>query len=107
MAADAVDVESNPIFSKHILEPCSIYVHDLHLASNFHLKQGVEPIGWEHNQYATELWLQRALRQHPWRVATPDAADIIFVAANLSLYCVVSMYKQRSLWMKLQRFHDC
>ena len=83
------------------LEQCSIYVHDLHHAHNFHLLQEDVPPNWEHAQYATELWLQRALEGHPWRVATPESADLIFVAANLSLFCVVSTYKQRELWSKL------
>ena len=83
------------------LQPCSIYVHDVHQAHAFHLPEEVVPPSWEHTQYATELWLQRALHEHPWRVANPEAADLIFVAANLSLYCVVSMYKQRALWSKM------
>lgn len=88
-------------FPSSALEPCSIYVHDVHAANGFHLPADDVPAGWEHGQYATELWLQRALRQHPWRVTSPEAADVIFVAANFSLYCVVSMYKQRALWSKM------
>ena len=88
-------------FPPTALEPCSIYVHDLHAASGFDLPVAEVPANWEHGQYATELWLQRALRRHPWRAESPEKADVIFVAANFSLACVMSMYKQRALWNKL------
>ena len=98
-----VRVTCNMTFPSAALEPCSIYVHDVHAAHNMHIPADEVPAGWEHGQYATELWVQRALQGHPWRVPSAQAADLIFVAANFSLYCVVSMYKQRALWSQMTR----
>lgn len=90
-----------PLFPREALLRCRLFVHDLHATHEYRLPEQLLPPSWQHNQYAAELWVQRALRSHPWRVPTADAADLIVVAANFSLYCVVSMYKQRALWKVL------
>ena len=80
-------------------ERCRVYVHDPGACASasgcsasersraLRFVGGPVPSGWEHNQYATELWLQRALAQHPWRVNSSAASDVVFVAANFSLFC--------------------
>ena len=48
---------AEPSIPAAALDQCSIYVHDLHRAHNFHLLQEDVPPNWEHAQYATELRL--------------------------------------------------
>ena len=77
------------------LEPCRIYVH----TQPSQLAPGQVPKNWIHNQYAVELWLQRALRDHAWRVTSVADADLVVVAANFSLYCDSGKsYRRRVLW---------
>ena len=60
------------------------------------------PRRWEHNQYAVELWLQRAVHRAPWRVSLSERPDLILVAANFSLYCSAGRtYQRRLLWDEL------
>lgn len=65
---------------------CRIYVYDAHHAADMQLPPRYTPTRWEHNQYAVELWLQRALEAHPWRVSSLADADLIVVAANFSMW---------------------
>ena len=57
------------------------------------------PKQWEHNQYAVEFWLRRAMEDHPWLVDDPAKADLIFGAANFSMWCVAGKtFSRRRLW---------
>ena len=78
---------------------CNIHVVDIEDALTFHLPARYTPAGWEHNQYAVELWLRRAIENHPWRVHDPAQADVIFAAANFSKWCVAGKtFSRRRLW---------
>ena len=88
-----------------ILEPCSIYVHDAHKATGTQLPprytKSLEA-NWLHNQYSVERWLQLTMEHHPWRVANPRTADMYFVSANFSLWCVVrKSFAIRKFWLKI------
>ena len=79
--------------------PCSIYVVDLERATGMTLPPRYTPSTWYHNQYAVELWLRRAIENHPWRVSDPSKADLIFAAANFSMWCVaMKRFSRRRLW---------
>ncbi|KAL1499406.1 hypothetical protein AB1Y20_011611 [Prymnesium parvum] len=81
------------------LVPCAIYVHDVHAAHGVQLPESYTPPQWIHHQYAAELWLQRALEAHAWRVSTPSRARVIFAAANFSMWCVArKLFSRRKLW---------
>lgn len=85
------------------LSPCRIYVHSPRRA----LAAQHVPKTWSHNQYAVEHWLQRALRAHPWRVRERARAELVFVAANFSLFCVAGKtYQRRLLWDELMAADD-
>ena len=57
----------------------------------------------EQGQYQGEIWVQRALADHPWRVHTPSEADIIFLGTNVTLLCesgdAHEAAQQRKTWM--------
>ena len=81
------------------LEPCSIYVHEARLAEapprgalstkqELHNQQMARfTARWESDPFSMELHLQRAVARSPWRVTRAGDADLIYVAANLSLTC--------------------
>ena len=84
------------------LEPCRIYVHDAHAATGIQLPPRYSRPNWEHNQYSAELWLQRAVEHHPWRVLDARAADMLYVSSNLSLWCVAGKgWTIRRFWKAL------
>ncbi|KAL3910907.1 MAG: hypothetical protein SGPRY_008890 [Prymnesium sp.] len=57
------------------------------------------PKDWSANKFAAELWMQRALAAHPWRVDNVEQADLLFLEANLSLACRVGkMFSGRAMW---------
>ena len=70
------------------LIPCRIRMHDAHASTGFQLPARYTPSRWEHNQYSVELHLQRAIAHHPWRVSDPQAADLEFIATNISMWCI-------------------
>ena len=77
------------------LTPCRIHVHDTTAFYEEHIKasQRLQAAGWANDPFSTELSLQRAaarLATHAeWRAPSAAQADLIFVAANLSLMCVI------------------
>ena len=78
---------------------CRIHVVDVEGELGLHLPARYVPKQWKHNQYAVEHWLRRALESHPWRTYDADSADVIFAAANLSMWCVAGKtYSRRRLW---------
>ena len=85
------------------LQGCPIYVHDAHAAGGVQLPDRYTPKGWQHGQYAVELWLQRALDNYPWRVTDPSKAKLIFVAGNFSLWCAANKrFSRRRLWKSIR-----
>ena len=86
---------------------CAIHVVDLEAVTGIRPSNLSVPRNWESNQYAVELWLHRAIERHPWRVASPSSssdADLLFGAANLSLWCVLGRVgARRQLWGALYR----
>jgi hypothetical protein len=77
------------------LTPCKIHVHDTtaFYEKNVEPRQRLRAEGWATDPFSTELGLQRAaarLAVHAeWRAPSAAQADLIFVAANLSLLCVM------------------
>ena len=57
---------------------CRIYVHQPALADQFTDAER------KHDQYAVHWWLQHALQAHPWRVSTPQRADVVFFNASFT-----------------------
>ena len=57
---------------------CRIYVHQPGVADQFTDAER------KHDQYAVHWWLQRALQAHPWRVRTPQGADVVFFNASFT-----------------------
>ena len=83
------------------LPACNIHVVDLEAAVNVHLPANAQPPpkDWEHSQYSVEHWLRRAVEHHPWRVADAEKADLIFAAANFTLWCVIgNQAARKKLW---------
>ena len=83
---------------KHLLPPltaCKIHVHDTtaFYEANVEPRQRLRAAGWVNDPFSTELSLQRAaarLAVHAeWQAPSAAQADLIFVAANLSLLCVM------------------
>ena len=77
------------------LTPCRIHVHDTTAFYEEHIKasQRLQAARWANDPFSTELSLQRAaarLATHAeWWAPSAAQADLIFVAANLSLMCVI------------------
>ena len=68
----------------------------------FQLPERYTPKRWMNNKFSAELWLQRALRTHPWRTTTAATADLIFFEANYSMFCRAGkMFSGRFLWSKM------
>ena len=94
-------------------ERCNVYLWDVANATDTHLPPKYTPHNWLANKFSAELWVQRALVSHPWRVAAPEDADLILLAANFSMYCRAGKsYSARFFWRKLlprpeQRPHRC
>ena len=81
-----------------VTQRCSLYVHRP-VASGQQSLASYAPGSWEHNQYAVELWLQRAVRDHPWRVDSVAKADAILIDSNFSMWCVArKMFSARRVW---------
>lgn len=54
------------------------------------------------NKFSVELWLQHALRDHPWRVGTAAASDLVLLEANYSMMCRAGkMFSGRFMWQKM------
>ena len=79
------------------LTPCKIHVHDTTAFYEATVRplQRLRAAGWANDPFSTELSLQRAaarLSVHAeWRALSAAQADLIFIAANLSLLCVMNM----------------
>ena len=83
-------------------ERCNVYLWDVANATDTHLPPKYTPHNWLANKFSAELWVQRALVSHPWRVAAPEDADLILLAANFSMYCRAGKsYSARFFWRKL------
>lgn len=68
----------------------------------FRLPARYTPKDWMANKFSAELWLQRAMRTHPWRVNTSLEADLVILEANYSMCCRAGkMFSGRSLWQKM------
>lgn len=69
---------------------CSIYLHESTIDRGSVLS-GYPRVKrrWAESQYATELWVKRALLRSPLRVDNASAADLIFIATNYSMWCEV------------------
>ena len=83
---------------------CNIFFYDAVERLNYgRLRPERIPANWNaDHRYSTELWLQRALKDHPWRVRTVEEADVIFVAANFSMYCYMNkLFTGRMLWKRI------
>ena len=84
---------------------CGVYVLTLDDVLPFDdaaFDQRYVPATWRSNKFAAELWLNAAAASHPWRVHSPEAADVLYVAANFSLYCSVGkQFTSRSVWRTL------
>eukprot|EP00966_Prymnesium_polylepis_P295889 6833656-Prymnesium_polylepis.3 len=82
------------------LEPCRVYLHDPAAAAAYVVPPRYTPKAWRYNKYSQELWIREALRAgHPWRVHSPQQADLIVLATDFSLLCVAhKVYAQRHLW---------
>jgi len=83
---------------------CKIYAYDAHAATRVHhLPAHKHPKSWsERHRYSTEIWLNRAIATHPWRVSSMSDADIIFVVADWSLLCSAGKtFSGRHLWRKV------
>lgn len=107
-----------PLASLPPLEACRVYVLDPAACANaagcsvrdpswaLAAERASTPVppAWEDNQYAAELWLQRSLARHPWRVGSSAQSDVVFVAANMSLFCFVGRAAYRhSVYFHLKR----
>ena len=80
--------------------PCVRFVPGEQL--DFHLPERYTPKNWLSNKFSGEMWLQRALRSHPWRSETAASADLVVLAANFSMYCRANkMFSGRNLWSKM------
>ena len=95
---------------------CRVYLHDAaraagkeylndldsdhnHVESRTAGEAAWQPSSWRYDKYAQELWLQRALADHPWRVHDVSSADVVVLAANFSLLCAArKSYRARHLW---------
>lgn len=56
------------------------------------------PPRWEHNNYAPELWLQRAMQHRRWH-PNGQSPDLIFFATNFSMWCIAGrMFAMKKLW---------
>ena len=80
-------------------ERCSIYTWDLANATNNRLLPKYWPKQWLANKFSAELWLARALENHPWRTRDSSQADLVHLAANFSMYCRSGkLYSARFFW---------
>jgi hypothetical protein len=92
--------DRNVPFARLATARCRIYVHDQPVlkqggrpsirstAASTHHHRNMQPQpGWEQHQLATEYWLLRALKDHPWRSAHAGSADAIFVVTNRTRLC--------------------
>lgn len=69
---------------------------------NFHLPERYTPKNWMTNKFSAELWLQRALRTHPWRTENASEADLVLMEANFSMCCRAGkMFSGRFMWAKM------
>lgn len=101
--ARRINLDSGVISSspKHALTPCKIYVYDPATVKESLPEKYLRRFpDWQHDPYSTELWLRRTLHStHPWRAASMEEADLIFIAANFSLECLVGKaFFSRAIW---------
>lgn len=81
---------------------CGVYVVDVEPAVGNVLPERYRPRGWETNKFSAEMWLRRAVDDHPWRVRHPSQADVVLLSANFSLYCRSGKsFTGRSVWKGL------
>jgi len=81
---------------------CGVYVVDVEPTVGNVLPERYRPRGWETNKFSAELWLRRAVEDHPWRVRHPSQADVVLLSANFSLYCRSGKsFTGRSVWKGL------
>ena len=95
------------------LEPCSVYVHDpyehtAHLPASarpHRLPTSKLPRSWSvHHRYATEDWLNDAMRTHPWRAHSAADADVVYVAADFARLCSANkVFSSRRVWQAALR----
>lgn len=85
---------------------CKIYLYDAHDRTGIGpLPASKVPRSWsDHHRYATEAWIHRNLRTHPWRVRTIAEADVVFVAATFARSCHSGKaFYGRRLWQAILR----
>ena len=81
---------------------CSIYPFNVGEATGYHLPERYTPRSWRMNKFSVELWLQQAMRSHPWRSSTASDADLVLLEANYSMMCRAGkMFSGRFLWQKM------
>lgn len=92
---------------------CSLYYHDASKEAGTGLPAKFVPPDWPHHQYSMEHWLERALIDHPWRTASQERADAVWVASNFSMRCIAGKsYSSRRTWEHSMRDrslwkHEC
>ncbi len=94
-------VSSNPM-DRLASRRCSIYAFDVAKVS-FHLPERYVPKNWMSNKFSAELWLQHALRKHPWRTAAnASSADLVLLEANYSMMCRAGkIFSGRMAWARM------
>lgn len=67
-----------------------------------HLAYASSHSAWAAHHYSSELWLQRALRSHPWTVASASEAELVFIAANFSQACYAAKpFTAMRMWREM------
>ena len=87
-------------------QQCSIYLYDAHAETGIGpLPSSKVPKSWsDDHRYATEVWLSRNLRSHPWRASSIASADVVFVAATFARSCHAQKnFYGRKLWQAILR----
>ena len=81
---------------------CSIYPFDVAESTGYHLPERYTPRAWRNNKFSVELWLQDALRTHPWRADSASSAELVLLEANYSMMCRAGkMFSGRFMWQKM------
>ena len=87
------------------LTRCSVFYHDVARAAGDKFDSWQQTLHskhyplWALDPFSTEVHLQRALARSGWRTRSAAEAEIIFVAANLSLMCMAGKaFSARSMW---------
>ena len=77
----------------HLAAPksCNIFELDVTWATQMRLHPAHVPCNWEDHQFASELWMDRGVRDSSWTVPEPGLADVIYLSQHsLSLWCTRS-----------------